>query len=384
MVYKYYKTLKDINVEGETVLLWIDLNSQIIKNKPIISPRFKEHSKTISLLKRKKANIVILSHQSRPGREDFTSLKEHSKLLNKYTKLKFINDIIGEKSTKAINNLKDGDAILLENIRYLKDEYKVSKKNKIVDFFKDKIDIYVNDAFSMCHRNEASLTLLPKSIKIRAIGPVLKNELIHAEEIRSYFNKSLFILGGNKVEDLILLIRKNKILPTGILALLVLKAKGYDLGKKQTNKLKKELKFIPTIKKHLKNIIIPKDLAFEINKKRKDIPTEKFPINHLALDIGKKTIDFYEKEILKEKKIFWKGTAGDCSKKEFCLGTKRLLTTINKSNSYVVVAGGHSQTAIESFKLNKDRMGYLSLSGGALVHFIAGKKLPGLEALKIK
>ena len=303
-------------------------------------------------------------------------------MVNKLTKIKFIGDIVGKKSEKAISNLKDGQAILLENIRYLKDEYKLKGKNKIVDFFKDKIDIYINDAFSMSHRDEASLTFLPRKINEKAIGPVLENELKNVEKLKSNLNNSLFILGGNKVADIQLLLNRKNILPTGTLALLVLKAKGYDLGKKQTSALRDQLKFIPVIKKNLRNIRIPKDLAFNVNGKRKDISREDFPSNHLALDIGKETIEDYKKEIKKSKKIFWKGTAGDNSKKPFEAGTKELLKSLEKSKAFIVIAGGHSQTAIERYKINIKNKGYLSLSGGALVQYIAGKKLPGLEVLK--
>lgn len=382
MGYKNFKTINDLDVKGKKVLLWADLNSEIKNNKPSNSERIKQHSKTISLLKRKKAKLIVISHQSRPGKKDFTSLKKHAALVNKLTQIKFIDDIIGKKSESAINNLKDGEAILLENIRYLRDEYRLKGKNKIVDFFKEKIDIYINDAFSMCHRDEASLTLIPKKIKTKAIGPVLENELKNAEKIKYNINNSLFILGGNKVADIQLLLNKKNIMPTGTLALLVLIAKGYDLGKKQTTALKNQLKFIPKIKKNLKNIKIPKDLAFNVNGKRKDIPKEKFPINHLALDIGKETIEYYKNEIKKTKRIFWKGTAGDNSKKYFELGTKELLKSVEKSNAFIVIAGGHSQTAISRYKINIKNKSYLSLSGGALVHYIAGKKLPGLEVLK--
>ncbi len=381
MVYKNFKTINDFNVKGKTVLLWADLNSEIKNNKPTLSARIKEHSKTIALLKKKKAKIIVLSHQSRPGKKDFTSLKKHAGLVNKITKIKFIEDIIGKKAELAINNLKGGEAILLENIRYLKDEYKLKGKNKIVEFFKDKIDIYINDSFSMCHRDEASLTLIPRKIKIKAIGPTLEKEINNAEKIKSKINNSLFILGGNKVADIQLLLNKKNILPTGTLALLALKAKGYDLGKKQTPALKKQLKFIPKIKANIKNIKIPEDMAFNISGKRKDISKEDFPSNHLALDIGKQTIELYKREIRKAKRIFWKGTAGDNSLKNFELGTKELLKEIKKSKAFTVVAGGHSQTALKRYKINI-KGGYLSLSGGALIHYMAGKKLPGLEVLK--
>lgn len=382
MVYKNFNTIDDLNVKGKRILLWADLNSEIINKKPVISSRIKEHAKTISELKRKKAKIIIISHQSRPGKQDFTSLKEHSKLLSKFVSVKFVPDTIGKKADLAINKLKNGEALLLENIRFVKDEYKISMNNKIVIFFRRKIDIYINDAFSMCHRRETSIVLLPKLFE-KAIGRVLEKELKNIEKVKENTKNALFILGGNKVEDIMLLINKKNILPTGILALLVLKAKGHKLGL-QDKMLKKETKFIPKIKNNLKHIKMPVDLAFEINGKRKDISINKLPINHRALDIGKETIKMYEKEIMKARKVFWKGTAGDCSHKDFCLGTKRLLKAMEKSKAFGIVSGGHSETAIQRYKINKNKIGYVSLSGGALVHYIAGKKLPGLEALKIK
>jgi phosphoglycerate kinase len=385
MVYKNFKTINDLKLKGKTVLLRIDINSQIKNNKPVLSNRIKEHSKTISLLKKQKTKIITIAYQSRPGKPDFTSLKKHATLINKQTKIKFIPDIIGKKSKKAIKSLKEGDAILLENIRYLKDEYNPGN-NKITKFFKDKFDIYINDAFSICHRNQTSITQLPKLTE-KAIGPVLEYEIRNIDKIKNNLSNSLFILGGNKIEDVLLLIKNNKsnkILPTGILALLVLKAKGYDLGKKQTKLLKDQLRLIPKIKKHLKNIKTPKDLAFNINGKRKDIPINDFPINNLAHDIGMQTIKDYEKEIKKTKKIFWKGTAGDCSKKHFDIGTNRLLKAMEKSKAFSIVSGGHSETQINKLGINKKKLGYVSLSGGALIHYLSNKKLPGLEALKIK
>lgn len=373
MPYKNFRTLNELKIKNKKILLRIDLNSEIINKKPVLSGRIKEHAKTILELKRKKAKVIILAHQSRPGRLDFISLKHHAKLLNKYVKIKFISDVLGKKSETAIKNLKSGDAILLDNIRSVEDEFNPSKNNKIINFFKDKVDIYINDAFSICHRNETSITMFPKILP-SAIGRVLKSELKNIDKIKSNVKEALFVLGGNKIKDISLLFQKRKILPTGVLALLVLKAKGY--------KIKNNHKDLNLIKKNLKHFVIPEDLAFKINGKRKNISKEKFPSNALALDIGKDTIKLYEREILKAKNILWKGTAGDCSKKGFCLGTKSLLKTIEKSKAFCIVSGGHSETAVERFKINKNRLGYVSLSGGALIYYILGKKLPGLDALR--
>ena len=383
MTYKGFKTISSLDVKGKKVLLRVDLNSEIINKKPIISQRIIEHAKTIKELKKRQAKVIIIAHQSRKGKKDFTSLREHSKLLNRLVKVKFVHDIIGKKAEKEITNLKKGEAILLENIRFLKEEYKPTKDNKIINFFKDKIEIYINDAFSICHRNETSIVSLPKIIKEKAIGRVLENELKQIEKIKVDDENTLFILGGNKVEDIILLINKKNILSTGVLALLCLKSKGQKLGL-EDKILREEEKFILEIKRNLKNIKVPKDMAININGKREEIDIGKFPVKYEALDIGKETIKFYEEEISKADKIFWKGTAGDCSRKEFCLGTKRLLKAMENSKAFCIVAGGHSGTEVDRYKINKDKLGYVSLSGGSLVHYIAKKRLPGLEALKIR
>ena len=179
-----------------------------------------------------------------------------------------------------------------------------------------------------------------------------------------------------------LLINKKKILSTGLFSILCLKAKGHKLGRLQKKIIGKNNKFENQIKKNLKHILLPLDVGIKIKGKRKNVSVNSFPLNTLALDIGTKTIKLYEKEILKAKKIFWKGTAGDCSQKEFCSGTKRLLKAMEKSKAFCIVSGGHTQTVVEKFKIKKKKMGYFSLSGGALLHYIIGKKLPGLEALK--
>ena len=381
MVYKNFQTIDDLDLKGKRVFLIIDINSEIINGKPSISARIKEHAKTISLLKKKKAKVIVTSYQGRPGKKDLISLRNHAKLLNKFVKIKFVPKFIGRMVEKSIRKLKEGEAILLENRRFEKDEYSPKKNNKIYLFFKDKFDIYINDAFSISHRNETSITQLPRG-KIKAIGKVMENEIKNIEKIKNNLNGALFILGGVKFEDIRLLIKRNKILPTGILALLVLKAKGYNLGKKEEKVLNDQFKNLNFIKKHINLFEIPEDMAYEYKGKRIDYEASRFPDNSIALDIGKKTIEKYEEIISKSKKILMKGTAGECSKKNFCIGTVRILKALEKSKGFCVVSGGHTQTAIEKNKINKNKIGYVSLSGGALIHYLAGKKLPGLEALK--
>ena len=371
------KTLNDFDFEGKTVLLRCDLNSDVKNKKLLKSERIKEASITIKELKKKRARIVIVSHQGRPGEEDFISLKQHCKQLNKYTKVNFVGDIIGEKAEKAIKKLKNGEAILLENIRNLKEEFTPKKGNKISNFFARLCDIYVNDAFSVCHRKQTSI-LLPNYIKKGCAGRTLEREVKALQKIK--LKNTLYILGGAKPEDNIKLLGGHKVLSCGLFGQVCLINKGKKLGE-QENYLKKRGVFIKISKNKLRKVETPVDFAVDVNG-RKEILLSGFPNKHEIFDIGSETQKKYIKEIKNASAIYMKGPAGDCSKKGFSNGTFSILKAIANSRAFSVIGGGHLSDAIEASKIDKRKFGHISLSGGALLNYIAGEKLPGLEALK--
>ena len=307
-------------------------------------------------------------------------MRNHEKLLRRYCKINFVNDIIGRKARNEILRLKDGEALLLENIRKLDGEMDIKKGKKIVDFFvKLGFKIYINDSFSVSHRKQTSISELPKYFD-SGMGRTFERELQNIDKVKN--KNCLYILGGNKPKDLMLLIKKKKIIATGVFGILCNIAEGNYFGL-ENKKRKREIKELSgKIKRELKHIKTPKDYGFLINGKRVEKSLDELPINARALDIGEKTIKEYEKEIRKAKFIFFKGTPGDCAYKEFCLGTKRLLRAMEKSKAFCVVAGGHSSTIAREMNINEKKLGYVSLSGGALIYYIAGKKLPGLDVLK--
>jgi len=373
------KTIKEFNFKRKTVLLRTDLNSDVHKGKVLMSERIKESAVTINKLKRKKAKVIVIAHQGQPGKSDFISLKQHARLLNKFTKIRFVNDIVGEKAISAIKNLKPGQAILLDNIRKLKDEYKPekTKKNKLMKLV-ELGDIYINDAFSVCHRNESSIVLLPKHMK-NCAGLLLEKEVKALKKIK--IRKCLFILGGAKPKDNIKLLKGNKVLACGLFGQVCLINKGKNLGE-QNKYLKKQKVFIKIPKNKLKNVKTPVDFAVSVNKKRKEILLEDFPRKQEIFDIGSKTIKNYVNEIKKAKAVYMKGPAGYCADKKFCKGTIKILKAIAKNKGFTVIGGGHLSDAIEKSKISKKRFGHISLSGGALLNYIAGKSLPGLKVLK--
>lgn len=379
------KTLKNFNVKNKRVLLRADLNSDNIGKKIILSERIIEAVKTIKELKKRKAKVVILAHQGNPGKEDFLSLKQHAKLLSKYTKVKFVEDVCGKKAVSEIKKIKAGEVILLENVRFIKDEFNPSKKNNILlKNLSPLFGIFINDAFSVCHRNHTSIVRFPKKIP-SCIGPIAEAELKALEKIS--LKKCLYILGGAKPESDIKLLKGNKILACGLFGQMCLVAKGKNLG--YQNKYLKEntlvsgdyKKFKLKLKRKLKNVEMPIDFAVVKNNKREEFLLEDFPLKYEIMDIGQNTVKKYVKEIRKAKAIYMKGPAGFSSDKKFATGTVTLLKAIAKSNGFSLVGGGHLSDAIKKYKLPKKKFNHISLSGGALLAFVAGERLVGLEAL---
>jgi len=384
------KTLNSFNFKDRTVLLRTDLNSDILNGKVIESERIKPASETINFLQEKGAKVIVMAHQGNPGKSDFISLKQHSKFLNKYVKVKFVPDIIGKQAEKAIKELERGQTILLENIRFEEDEFNPNnQQNKILKFFLPLIDIYVNDAFSVCHREHTSIISFPK-FKPSCAGLVLEKEVKALKKIS--IKNCLYILGGAKPGDNLKLVKnKNKILAGGIFGQMCLEAKGIKFGennelvnKKMAKDYSKVLGDIKKIKNN--NIITPKDYAVDVSGKRVEFNLNQFPTTYVIYDIGEKTIQDYKEQIMKAKSVYMKGPVGFAGKKEFAKGTYEILKIIasqtSKGKLFSLIGGGHLSDAIAKSKIPASKFSHISLSGGALLNYVAGEKLPGLEALK--
>lgn len=379
------KTLKDFDFKNKNILLRADINSDVLNKKVLPSERIKQAVLTIDYLKKKKAKIVVIAHQGNPGKDDFISLKQHSRLLNKYTKIKFIEDIIGKKAIEAINKLKPGDAILLENIRFNPDEFHPEKTdNALIKTLFPLFDVYVNDAFSVCHRNNSSIVGFPEHLPSCA-GLLLEKEINALKKIS--IKNCLYILGGAKPEENIKLLNGKKAIACGLFAQLCLVSKGKDLGyqneflKKATLVKGEYSGFLEKLRNKLANVELPNDFAVNFKGKRKEFSLEQFPLDYEIEDIGEKTQKRYIELIKKAPAIYMKGPAGNTSEKQFAIGTEVILRAASECRGFVLVGGGHLSDAIEKYKIPKDKFGYISLSGGALLNYVAGEKLPGLVAL---
>jgi len=398
-----FNTLDDFNFENRTVLLRVDFNMPLDKKTLHIldATRMNLVIPTINELIKKKAKIVILAHQGRKDSWDFISMEDHAKkfgtLINK--KVKYIDDIFGNKAKKSIKELKYGEILFLDNVRKIpyetlkKTAFEHSKSEFIQDLY-PLADFFVNDAFAAAHRSQCSLIGFTEVLPSCA-GRLLEKEIRQLNKIIKKPNKpSMFLFGGAKFSDAIstidhLLNKKiaDKILLTGLPANAFLKAIGYNMGKKTENILmiediSNQLKTIKDIfQKYEKKIYLPIDFAISSNEKRFEISLDELPNDHGLFDIGEKTIIKYKKILKNAKTIFLSGPCGVFEKNIFQNGTKEIFNFIANSNAFSIAGGGHTVAAIEKLNL-KNNFSHISTGGGSLEKFITGDKLAVIEALK--
>ncbi len=389
------KTLDNYELSNRRILIRIDINAALINNKPLDSPRFTEHAITISELIKKKAKVIIIAHQGRKGDTDCISLKDHAEILASHvkSKIEFCPDLFGKEAQKAIENLKGGDSILLENVRFYPDEDIKYEKNNYLKFCK-QFDLFINDAFSVSHRAQGSIIFPPKFLP-STMGRIFQKEIIAADHfVKDKSEKKVYLLGGSKLEDYISFFKvlnekNNKILASGVLGNAFLACQGIDLG--YENKWLKEKgydKLFPKLKdllnKYKDQIILPIDFAIG-TKKREEILLEKAPIEEKLLDIGSTTIALFKEHIARASAIFVKGPLGFCENSLFSKGTVEILKYISSQTknkkTYSLLGGGHLTTTLMTYNI-PNNFSSISLSGGALMAYLTGEPLPGLEALK--
>jgi phosphoglycerate kinase len=399
-----YKTLDDFDVKNKVVLVRVDFNSEIDpQTKKVTSDvRIRAHAEsTLKELAEAGAKTVVLAHQGRKGDPDYTSLKEHAAILAKILKcpVKYVDDVFGEKAKAAIKNLEGGEILVLENVRSWDKETKSmtpeeASKTELVQNLAPLADLFVNDAFAAAHRGHVSMVgftaVLPS-----AAGRIMERELKSlARAMEKPEHPCVYVMGGAKADDALEISKyvldngiADYVLVGGVTSQLFLAAKGADLGKKTMDFLaKKELmQFMPGIKalltKYPDKIILPEDVALDVNGKRKEIPVSKLPTENSIFDIGAKTVDSYAKIISRAKSIVVSGPMGVYENKEFNWGTKGVLEAVADSKAFTLAGGGNTIAAIQEYGLTK-KIGYISTAGGALIEFLMGKKLPGVAALE--
>jgi len=380
------KTLGDLDVKGKVVLLRSDLNSDVVKGKVLLGKRIRESVKTIKALKNKGGKIVIMAHQGNVGKDNFLGLDQHAKLLNKFVKVKFVDDVAGERAVAAIKALKNKDVLLLNNVRKFRDEFFPGRlRNVMLRRLLTLCDVYVNDAFSVSHREHTSIVSFAKELP-SGVGLLFEKEIRALEKVS--MKNCLFVLGGAKAEsDIKLLGKKNEVLACGLFGQMCLAAKGKDFGYQngflKKNILVKEnyIMFLKRLREKLIRVRMPSDFAVEVKGKRKEYDLKEFPLDYRIDDIGSETIKRYSKMIQKAKNVYVKGPAGFVENKRFRKGTFEILKAASGCKGFSLVGGGQLSEAIEKSGISKKKFGHVSLSGGATLAFVAGEKLAGLRAL---
>lgn len=399
---KEFKTIDDFDVEDKTVLVRIDINSPVDPSSGIIldDTRLKLHAQTVKELSSKGAKVVLLAHQSRPGKKDFSTLAQHADALSGILNLrvKYIDSLFSNAAKEAIKALKPHEILLLENARFYSEETLSrtpleQSKTHLVTQLSPLIDYFVNDAFAAAHRSQPSLVGFTVNTP-SAAGRVMEKELtVIQDALDNVEHPCVFLLGGMKPDDSIDVMENvlsngtaDSVLTTGIVGNIVLWASGADIG--EINKqfiIAKGYEDMVTRSKELierfgDKVKYPIDVACQINENRVDIDSSEIP-NESIFDIGEKTIALYAKEIRNAKYIFANGPAGVFEDPQFAMGTEDLINAMANSDGFTLIGGGHIAAATAGLGL-EEYMSHLSSGGGACISMLAGKELAAVEALK--
>jgi len=368
------KSIKKIkNIKGKIVLVRVDFNVPIKNGRVEDDFRIKKAIPTIKFLQKKEAKIVLVTHLGKGGE----SLLPVSLALNKFVKTKFVPDIFGKLACDAIFDMKNKDVILLENLR--NDPGEKSKDKNFAKNLSRLADFYVNEAFSVSHREDSSIFLVPKILPCYA-GLQLEEEVKNLSLVFKKTKKPfLFILGGAKFSTKMPLIQKYlKIADTvfigGALSNDFLKAKGYEIGQSLTS----ESNGIEKILKN-KKLILPVDVVVDSKNGIFEREVSEINKNESILDIGEETIKMIEPYIKKSKLILWNGPLGKYEDRGD-VGTKKILKLVAKSSVTSIIGGGDIVAVVSEQKM-ENKFTFVSTGGGATLDFLANGTLPGIKAL---
>ncbi len=386
-----YLTLKDVDVANKKVIVRAGFDVPLDEKGSIEDDkRIRDCIPTVKYLLSKNASVIIISHMGRPEGKVVAEISNSvvakclSKILGKPVKL--AKTCIGEDALKEVKNLKNGEILLLENLRFNKEEKSKDQKEK--DEFGKKLasygEIYVNEAFSNSHRNDASMTSIPQYIlgcaglSLDAEYRIIKNTVAHPK------SPFIAIVGGMKTDKLQdteeISKRADKVLIVGSLGYALLSRKGIEIGK---TKVKGEIGNVDLILNN-KKIILPEDaiIAEEFKKDahKKTVDINNIQKNWMVLDIGPRTLARIKKEVKLAKTVVWFGPIGVFEWRRFSKGTKEVAQALAKSKARVIIGGGDSAAAVDKLKL-AGKMTHVSTGGGASLEMFKGHELESIKAL---
>ena len=391
------KSIRDVDIKGKKVLMRVDFNVPLDKGLVITDDnRIRAALPSIEYILGENAKLILMSHLGRPKgevRQEFSLAPAATRLSELIGKpVKILDDCIGDSVKEAVSAMSDGDVILLENLRFHKEE-----TENDASFAKELAslgDIFVNDAFGTCHRAHASTEGITHYLE-SVSGFLVEKEIEYFQKVVTSPDKPFaFILGGAKVADKIPVIENmmdkcDLIFIGGAMAYTFLKVNGIDVG---SSRMEEEM--IDTVKAikdkaALKGVeivlpidhVITDDFQAAINVKITD--GENIESGWMGVDIGPKSIELFKDKLKQVKTIVWNGPVGVFENDKFAAGTKALCDTLAKSDATTVIGGGDTAAAVLKFGV-QDKMSHISTGGGASLEYLEGKVLPGVAALSDK
>lgn len=389
------------NFAGQKALIRVDFNVPLNDQFEVTDDnRMRAAVPTIQKILNDGGSVILMSHLGRPkdGPADKYSLKhivDHLSGLLGGTNVKFANDCIDEEAEKLAAGLQPGEVLLLENLRFYKQEEKGDEG------FAEKLSklgsVYINDAFGTAHRAHASTAIIAKFFPgdKKMFGLLMENEIAAADKVLKNAEQPFTaILGGAKVSDKIMLIenlmeRAHFIIIGGGMAYTFLKAQGKEIGSSlvEMDKLDLALELLEKAKAKNVNIILPPDSVvadkFAADANTKTVSNDHIPEGWMGLDIAEESVDLFGNIIMGSKTILWNGPMGVFEMEKFHYGTleiANLVANATLKGAYTLVGGGDSVAAINKFGL-ADKVSYVSTGGGAMLEYFEGKELPGIAAI---
>ena len=393
------KTVNDINFKGKTALIRVDFNVPLDENFAITDDtRIRASKPTILKILEDGGKCVLMSHLGRPqDHEKEFSLQHLVKPLSKIigVQIKFVGNCIGPEVEASVSKLKSGEILLLENLRYHREE-----TDGDIDFAEklSKLgDVYVNDAFGTAHRAHASTAIIAQFFpKNKCFGLLLASEIKNVKRVMEDSKKPVTaIIGGAKISSKITVIENileklDHLIIGGGMAFTFIKAQGGNIGSSlvEEDKMDLALEIIAKCKTKQVKLHLPVDVViadeFSANANTEVCEADNIPQGWMGLDAGPRSNKFFAEVLMESNTIFWNGPVGVFEMKKFEEGTKSLGINIAKATAkgaFSLVGGGDSVAAVQQFGL-VDNMSYVSTGGGAMLEMLEGKTLPGIKALR--
>ena len=397
MNYLNKKTVEDIEVAGKRVLVRCDFNVPFDgEGKIADTKRVDEALKTIRYLLDNNARVILCSHLGRPKGEFNMkySLKPVAEYLSEQLgfTVKIADDVIGESAQALAASVQDGEAVMIENVRFHKEEEK--NDSEFSKALANLAEIYVNDAFGTAHRAHASTAGVADYLPA-VCGYLIQKEIsVMGGALTDPKRPFVAILGGAKVSDKIgvitnLIDKVDTIIIGGGMAYTFVKAQGGKIGNSlcEDDKLDLALELIAKAKAKGINFLLPVDnkcaAAYDNDADSVTCDADKVPDGYMGLDIGPKTVEIYSNAVKDAKTVIWNGPMGVCEFENYAGGTRAVASVIADSDAISIVGGGDSTAAIESLGF-ADKITHISTGGGASLEFLEGKELPGIACLQDK